>query len=90
MKNETVQPELIENESLEEIKEEQEEGENSDDVAIAADISPEPKRPISFMIMPLAHVSQESHQAAYKVLRDPQLDIRNAPTTQTTLDMWLK
>ena len=38
----------------------------------------------------LIDVSQESHQAAYKVLRNLQLDLRNTPTTQTTLDMWLK
>ena len=38
----------------------------------------------------LLDVSQESHQAAYKVLRNLQLDLRNTPTTQTALDMWFK
>ncbi|CAI5724086.1 unnamed protein product [Peronospora effusa] len=71
--------------------EDQEEDADSDDVAIVAERFTRTKK-INLLrdACYLLNVFKDGHQAAYRVLRDLQLDIRNAPTTQTTLDMWFK
>ena len=89
--DETAQSELTNNEVLKEVLEADEEEENSEDAAPVAEKFTRTKK-INLLrdACSLLDVSQESHQAAYKVLRNLQLDLRNTPTTQTTLDMWFK
>ena len=89
--DETAQSELTNNEVLKEVLEADEEEENSKDAApVAEKFTRTEKINLLRDACSLLDVSQESHQAAYKVLRNLQLDLRNTPTTQTTLDMWFK
>uniref|UniRef100_M4BCM1 DDE-1 domain-containing protein n=1 Tax=Hyaloperonospora arabidopsidis (strain Emoy2) TaxID=559515 RepID=M4BCM1_HYAAE len=86
--DETAQPELTDNEILKEVLEADEEEENSEDaVPVAEKFTRTEKINLLRDACSLLDVSQESHQAAYKVLRSLQLDLRNTPTT---LDMWFK
>uniref|UniRef100_M4B6R0 DDE-1 domain-containing protein n=1 Tax=Hyaloperonospora arabidopsidis (strain Emoy2) TaxID=559515 RepID=M4B6R0_HYAAE len=89
--DETAQPELTDNEILKEVLEADDEEENSEDAAPVTEKFTRTEKINLFRdACSLLDVSQESHQAAYKVLRNLQLDLRNTPTTQTTLDMWFK
>ena len=89
--DETAQPELTDNEILKEVLEADDNEENSEDAAPVAEKITRTER-INLLrdAYSLLNVSQESHQAAYKVLRNLQLDLRNTPTTQTILDMCFK
>ena len=89
--DETAQPELTDNEILKEVLEVDDDEETSEDAApVAEKFTRTEKINLLRDACSLLDVSQESHQAAYKVLRNLQLDLRNTPTTQTTLDMWFK
>uniref|UniRef100_M4BCE5 HTH CENPB-type domain-containing protein n=1 Tax=Hyaloperonospora arabidopsidis (strain Emoy2) TaxID=559515 RepID=M4BCE5_HYAAE len=89
--DETAQPELTDNEILKEVLEADDEEENGDDAAHVADKFTRTEK-INLLrdACSLLDVFQGSHQAAYRVLRNLQLDLLNTPTTQTTLDMWFK
>ena len=84
----TALPELTDNDILKEVLEAGEEEENSEDAAPVAEIFTRTEK-INLLrdSCSLLDVSQESHQAAYKILRNLQLDLC---TTQTTLDMRFK
>ena len=89
--DETVQPELTDNEILKEVLKADEEEENSEHAApFAEKFTRTEKINLLRDACSLLDVSQESHQAAYKVLCNLQLDLRNTPTTQNTLYMWFK
>ena len=86
--DETAQPELTDNGSLKVVLEADDEEKNSEDAAsVAEKFTRTEKIKLLRDACSLLGVSQESHQTAYKVLRNLLLDLRNTPTTQTTLDM---
>ena len=76
--DETAQPELTDNEILKEVLEADDDEENSEDAApVAEKFTRTEKINLLRDACSLLDVSQESHQAAYKVLRNLQLDLRN-------------
>ena len=89
--DEAAQSELTDNNILKEVLEVDEEEENSEDATpVAEKFARTEKINLLLDACSLLDVSQESHQANYKVSRNLHLDLRNTPITQSTLDMWFK